>query len=96
MKAYLVLDLEIHDMKGFSQYFEKIPAVIEKHAGEYVAKGEVPVVIEGDWKPETLVVIEFPSRNHAESFVRDPEAQALFPLRHKTTTSKLVLVDGCS
>ena len=29
-------------------------------------------------------------------FLGDPDAQALFDVRHRTTNSRLVLVDGCS
>ena len=52
--------------------------------------------MEGDWRPERMVILEFPSRATAEAFLKDPEAQALFELRHRTTDSKLVLVDGCA
>jgi uncharacterized protein (DUF1330 family) len=51
-------------------------------------------VLEGDWKPDRLVVTEFPSRDNEKAFLADPEAQALFVIRHKATTSKLLLVDG--
>jgi uncharacterized protein (DUF1330 family) len=43
-----------------------------------------------------MVIIEFPEREKAEAFLRDPEIQDLFKLRHATTTSKLVLADGCT
>lgn len=95
MNAYLILDLTIHDFDQFREYILKIPAFIEKHSGRYVVRGEQPTVIEGDWRPERVVVIEFPSREQANGFLQDPEAQPLFSLRHQTTTSKLVLVDGC-
>jgi uncharacterized protein (DUF1330 family) len=73
----------------------KIPEFIKKHSGRYIVQGEEPTIMEGDWKPERIVVIEFPSRENANEFLQDPDAQTLFSLRHKTTTSKLVLVDGC-
>jgi uncharacterized protein (DUF1330 family) len=95
MNAYLILDLSIHDMHAFQEYIEKIPELIEKHSGRYVVQGVEPTVIEGDWKPERVVVIEFPSRNAAEAFLQDPGAHALFQIRHQATTSKLLLVDGC-
>ena len=56
----------------------------------------MPTTIEGDWKPERLVIIEFPDRKSAEAFLGDPEIQDLFEIRHATTTSKLVLADGCT
>lgn len=95
MNAYLILDLVIHDFDKFSEYIQKIPAFITKHSGRYIVQGVKPTVMEGDWKPERVVVIEFPSSDHAKIFLEDPEAQALFRIRHNTTTSKLILVDGC-
>lgn len=94
MTAYLVLDFAVHDLRGFLPYVEAIPAFIERHGGRYIVRGAEPTVMEGDWAPQRLVILEFPSRGHAEAFLADPDAQALFAMRHKTTTSRLVLVDG--
>jgi len=93
MKAYLVLDLSIHDLSGFLPYVSAIPAFIEKHGGRYIVQGAEATVMEGDWAPERLVILEFPSRENARAFLDDPDAQVLFAVRHRTTTSKLVLVD---
>jgi len=43
-----------------------------------------------------MVIIEFPEREKAEAFLSDSEIQELFKVRHDTTTSKLVLADGCT
>ena len=96
MKAYLVLDLSIHDFAGFSPYIAGVPAFIAKHEGRYIVQGAEPTTMEGDWSPERMVIIEFPARGNAEAFLRDPDFQTLLQVRHKTTTSKLVLVDGCT
>ena len=95
MNAYLILDLTIHNFNEFREYIDKIPEYVKKHSGRYIVQGVEPDVIEGDWKPERVVVIEFPSKNNAREFLQDPDAQTLFTLRHKTTTSQLILVDGC-
>ena len=96
MKGYLVLDLSIKVLKGFLEYAEKIPAFIEKHGGRYIVQGVAPEKMEGDWVPERLVILEFPSTEKAKDFLADPDAQELFALRHRTTSSQLVLVEGCS
>ncbi len=96
MKAYLVLDLSVKDFAGFRKYIAEIPAFIAKHSGKYIVQGVVPTTIEGDWKPERMVIIEFPEREKAEAFLGDPKIQDLFKVRHATTTSKLVLADGCT
>jgi uncharacterized protein (DUF1330 family) len=96
MKAYLVLDLSVNDPPGFKKYIAEIPAFIAKHSGKYIVQGAQPTTIEGDWKPERLVILEFPEREKAEAFLNDPDIQDLFKVRHATTTSKLLLVDGCT
>jgi uncharacterized protein (DUF1330 family) len=96
MKAYLVLELSVNDFGGFRKYIAEIPAFIAKHAGRYIVQGVQPTPIEGDWKPERMIIIEFPQREKAEAFLGDPEIQELFKLRHATTTSRLVLADGCT
>ena len=96
MKVYLQLDLSVNDFGGFRKYIAEIPAFIAKHSGKYIVQGVQPTTIEGNWKPERMVIIEFPERKMAEAFLGDPEIQDLFEVRHNTTTSKLVLVDGCT
>jgi len=96
MKAYLVLDFSVQDFPGFRPYIADIPAFIEKHGGRYIVRGVEPAVMEGDWAPERMVILEFPARENAEAFLEDPDAQALFEIRRKTTCSRLVLVDGCT
>jgi len=50
--------------------------------------------MEGNWNPERIVVIEFLSRENAENFLQDPDAKKLFTIRHETTTSNVILVEG--
>ena len=92
----MVLDLSVNDFGGFRKYVAEIPAFIAKHSGKYIVQGVQPTTIEGDWKPERMAIIEFPEREKAEAFLGDLEIQDLFKVRHNTTTSRLVLADGCT
>ncbi len=96
MTAYLVLDFSVHDLRGFLPYVDAIPAFIQKHGGKYIVRGVEPAVMEGDWTPDRLVILEFPSSEHAKAFLGDADAKPLFKVRHETTISKLVLVEGCT
>ena len=96
MKAYLILDFTITDAEKFMVYVREIPAYIKKHGGQYIVEGVTPEVIEGDWQPTMLVVLEFPSPEDARAFLADPDVQPLFEIRHQATESKLVLVEGGS
>jgi len=95
MKGYLILDFSIKDYSRFKEYIDKIPAFINKHGGKYVVQGVEAEVMEGNWQPERVVVLEFPSTEVAKGFLADPDAQPLFSIRHATTDSKLILVEGC-
>lgn len=95
MKAYLVLDFSVRDWPAFRTYVDAIPAFIEKHGGRYIVRGVQPAVMEGDWSPDFMVILEFPSSDAARAFLADPQAQPLFAVRHASTISKLVLAEGC-
>ena len=95
MKGYLILDFSINDFSLFKEYIDKIPAFIKKHGGRYVVQGVEPEIMEGNWEPERVVVLEFPTKEIAKNFLADPEAQPLFSIRHNATESKLILVEGC-
>lgn len=70
MKAYLVLDTKIHDLDSFRECIEKVPAFIEKHNGKFIVQGAEPTPMEGSWRPERMVMLEFPGRENARSFFR--------------------------
>ncbi|WP_394211462.1 DUF1330 domain-containing protein [Enterovibrio calviensis] len=96
MKGYLILDFTITNVSAFMEYVEKIPAYLEKHSGKYLVEGVTPEVIEGDWRPQTIVVLEFLSESNASDFLADPEVKELFAIRHANTESNLIKVKGAS
>lgn len=96
MKCYLILDLKIVDLKEFMNYVKSIPEFLRKHEGRYLVEGVEPKRLEGDWLPERLVILEFPSRQAAERFNTDPEIQSLFDIRRNSTVSNLILAEGSS
>jgi len=94
MKAYLVVDITVHDPEAFQKYAEKAPEFIEKHQGRYLVRGAECKCVEGDWQPNRLIVLEFPSKQYAAAFLADPDYQAVAALRHTAAHSNLVMVDG--
>ncbi len=96
MKGYLILEFTIVNLPEFMEYVEKIPAYLQMHKGKYLVEGVTPEVIEGDWNPNTIVVLEFDTVDNANQFLSDPEVKELFKIRHKNTKSNLILVNGGS
>ena len=60
-KAYLIVEHIITDAEKFEEYRAKVGPMIAKHGGRYLTKGGSHKFPEGGhWKPERVVVVEFP------------------------------------
>ena len=93
MAAYLIADIVWHDAERYKEIEQAVPALIEKHGGKYIVRGGDPSVIEGDWSPLRLIVVEFPDREAFLAFYNDPEYEPYKTLRQSISDSKLVIVD---
>ena len=91
MKAYALLDMDIHDPEGYSKYPPRVWPLIEKHDGKITHRISDFEVVEGDWCPNRMLIVEFPDKAAAKAFMEDPEYQPLKELRLITTRSKMVL-----
>jgi uncharacterized protein (DUF1330 family) len=50
--------------------------------------------LEGTWRPERLVVLEFPSAERARAWWESPEYAPAKALRQSCATTDMVLIDG--
>lgn len=94
MPAYLIANIDLHDVERYKDYVEHVPALIEKHRGKYRVRGGDSQVLEGSWSPSRLIVLEFPDRDAALAFYNDPEYEPYKSLRQSISDSSLILVDG--
>lgn len=94
MAAYFIVNIRITDRKRFHRYSQAAPAVVEHYGGRYIVRGGDLEILEGDWQPELLVVLEFPSMALARRFYESEEYRPLLALRQASTESQVVLVDG--
>ena len=82
MAAYIVATVRIDDAEKFAAYVKAIAGLNEKHGGEYVVRGKVSEVLEGDVDPEERVVVSrFPTAEAAIAYAKSPEYQAGKALR---------------
>ena len=94
MSVYLVVDITVHDSERYKEYVNQVPPFIEKHQGVYRVRGGKTEIKEGNWHPQRLVVIEFPTKQQANAFLNDPDYQPVAAIRHETATTHMVLVEG--
>jgi uncharacterized protein (DUF1330 family) len=94
MAAYLILDIHVSDPDGYAAYRERAPATLEAYGGRYLVRGGPHEVVEGDWNPERVVVVEFPSVERAREWYESPEYQEIVDMRKRSAPSQVVLVEG--
>jgi uncharacterized protein (DUF1330 family) len=94
MAAYFIVDLDVHDPQGIEEYRRLVPATIERHGGRYLVRGGAHQVIEGDWHPKRVVVLEFPSVEAARRWYDSADYRELRALRHRTSRANTILVEG--
>jgi len=94
MKAYVIVQENIHDEAKFNEYRKDVLATVTAFGGRFAVRGGHLTVVEGEWPHKRTVMIEFPSREAAESWYQSPAYQALIPLRLAASTGNLVIVDG--
>ena len=94
MKGYVIMDAEIIDTEAYSEFAEKNPAAIAAHGGRILARSSNIEVIQGDWVPKRLVVLEFDSPEAARGYIASPEYAAIDDLRRRATKAEIVVVEG--
>jgi uncharacterized protein (DUF1330 family) len=94
MAAYLILDIHVKDPEEYAAYRERAPATLEAYGGRYLVRGGEHEVVEGDWDPERVVVVEFPSVERAREWYASPEYQEIVDMRKRAAPSQCVLVEG--
>jgi len=94
MTAYVILDITVNDPERYEDYKKLAPPAIEAYDGKYLARGGPMEILEGDWQPNRIVILEFESIEMAKNWINSPEYSEARALRHQTATSHAVVVEG--
>lgn len=95
MAVYLIVDTKITDPARYEEYKAKARPLVEKHGGEYLARGGALEVFEADlWHPARLVVIRFPDMAAARALRDDPDYARVRLIRQSAAQTTLAVVEG--
>lgn len=97
VKAFLLADVLPEDSAGYreSGYLEAAVRTATAHGGVYRARGGRTVLLEGDWEPGRMVIIEFPSMDALLAWYRSDDYQKWVDVRKRyAPASKLVALEG--
>ncbi len=94
MPAYIIVDVNIHDAAAYEAYKKLTPASVEAYNGKFVVRGGPAELLEGDWKPGRLVILEFPTTAAAKSWWSSPEYAPAKAARQQAAITNMILVPG--
>jgi len=94
MPAYLIVETDITDPEQYEQYKAASPGAIAAAGGRFIVRGGEMAVLEGDWAPKRLVVVEFDDLETAKRFYESPEYQEAMKLREGAASLNMVAVEG--
>jgi uncharacterized protein (DUF1330 family) len=94
MAVYAVVNIRVSDPDRYAEYTEKAPATIAHYGGKYLARGGAVEVLEGEWDPKRLVILEFESIERFYEWYNSPEYAPLKQIRSEVTVTEYVIVEG--
>ena len=94
MTVYIIAKFTIHDRSEYDIYESGFAEVFAKFDGKMLSVDEEPMVLSGDWQATRSVIIEFPSKESALTWMMSDEYQAIAKHRNAGSTSTSILVKG--
>ncbi len=94
MAVYVVVNVRVTDPDRYAKYRDQAPATIARYGGKYLARGGTLEVLEGEWGPQRLVVLEFESMERFNEWYNSPEYAPLKQLRSEAADTEFVVVEG--
>ena len=94
MPAYVIVEIEIVDPTGYEKYKKLASTTVEKYGGKYIVRGGQTEVLEGNWKPKRIVVLQFESAERAKAWLNCEEYREPRKMRHRTARTRMVVVEG--
>jgi uncharacterized protein (DUF1330 family) len=92
--AYVIVDVTVTDLAAMEEYRKRVPGTLTPYGGRFLVRGGAHQTVEGDWKPNRLVVLEFPSMEQARRWYDSEEYREPKAMRLRAGRANMVMVDG--
>jgi uncharacterized protein (DUF1330 family) len=97
MPAYVIAEAqEIIDEAAYQRYRPLGAAALAQRQGDYLIRGGTALTLEGDWKPQKLSILQFPSVELAKAWYDSPEYRHARSVREGAVRMRFVAVESAS
>jgi uncharacterized protein (DUF1330 family) len=91
---FLFHNKQVRNPAELQEYKARVASSVAAYEGRYRVLGGKPLVVEGDWHPSFLVMIEFPSVERATAWYGSDVYEGLKAMRLAAVDSEGVLMAG--
>jgi uncharacterized protein (DUF1330 family) len=94
MAVYAISDTaEITDPQMLAEYIQHVAPTLQKYGVKPLVAGSAEYeTIEGNWRSQGMIILEFADREHFERWYNSPEYQEILPLRLQATFGRAILI----
>src|ERR1700729_1142301 len=94
MSAYVIVNVDTTDPVKYEEYKTMAQDAVARFGGRYLVRGGKMNVVEGDWRPTRIVILEFDSFDTATAWGESELYAPAKALRQPLSTTDMVIVDG--
>ena len=94
MSALIIVDIEVLDPVRYEDYKRLASAAIAAHGGRYLVRGGKTEVLDGEWTPRRMVVLEFDSVEKAKAWRVSPEYAEAKRIRDSCARANMIVAEG--
>jgi len=94
MSAYIIVDVSVHNATEYEEYKKLTPGSIAAYNGKFIVRGGSTETLEGDWDPQRIVVLQFPSVERAKEWWASEEYNPAKKIRQATAATRMIVVEG--
>jgi len=92
--AYIIANVEVTNPVQYEDYKKWSTEAMQAHGAEVCVRGGKVEVLEGDWAPERIVILKFPSVEAAKKFSESPEYGKARASRQGAAIMRMIVVEG--
>ena len=92
--AYILANVQVTDSAQYEEYKKFSSAAMKVYGAEVCVRGGAVEVLEGDWVPDRVVLLKFPSVEAARAFNDSPEYGLARNARQGAAVMRMVLIEG--
>lgn len=94
MPAHFLVEVETTNPDLMAEYRKHTPGLVAKFGGRFTVRGGITEPVEGDWRPQRIVFIEFPDMAALKNFYTCEEYQPVLKMRLDAGRSRAIAAEG--